>query len=173
MDCSCSPQDLFKQGCCCGYLTQQQDNSEDYEKTYINKSQWISGQWEREPDEVFWIDQQTKLPCLIARDSDLGYLNGCVGVSNWPKPFPKVQVYGRIIFDSLSHRHLDHILNQPKLSNFRWIGFDCAHRNDLIPAFLGFGFPVPIRATRTYKNIEFVRRKCEKLADDLRSSGVL
>jgi len=44
----------------------------------VDKTSWPRGEWDLEPDKVFWYDE-TKLPCLIIRGF-VGALNGYVGV---------------------------------------------------------------------------------------------
>ena len=46
----------------------------------IDKSDWGSGVWQDEPDEMQWEDTETGFPCLIHR-TEMGHLCGYVGVA--------------------------------------------------------------------------------------------
>lgn len=49
------------------------------ELDFVDKASWPRGEWDNEPDKVYWIDNETGLPCLIIR-GPVGSLNGYVGV---------------------------------------------------------------------------------------------
>lgn len=46
----------------------------------IDKSQWLDGPWRDEPDIAEWVDEGSRLPCLVLRHPQLGSLCGYVGV---------------------------------------------------------------------------------------------
>lgn len=46
----------------------------------IDKTEWIRGPWDWEPDKIQWADEATGLPCLIVR-GPTGSLCGYVGVA--------------------------------------------------------------------------------------------
>ncbi len=46
----------------------------------IPKSQWQDGPWQKEVDELRWIDKSTGYVCLILRHQECGHLCGYVGV---------------------------------------------------------------------------------------------
>jgi hypothetical protein len=48
--------------------------------TYIDRSHWGKGEWDNEPDQLWWIDDKTQLACLVRR-SLMGDFCGYVGVS--------------------------------------------------------------------------------------------
>lgn len=50
------------------------------EYTFVDKSKWERGEWDKEPDKIQFEDPETKLPCLIVRGPS-GALCGYVGVS--------------------------------------------------------------------------------------------
>lgn len=47
----------------------------------IDKSSWLDGPWQSEPDKRQWRDEATGLPCLIVRSPSGGNLCGYVGIS--------------------------------------------------------------------------------------------
>ena len=38
-------------------------------QTFIDRSDWLPGPWDDEPDRVEWRDEATGLPCLLRRGS--------------------------------------------------------------------------------------------------------
>lgn len=51
------------------------------EYRYVDRSNWLPGEWDNEPDKIQFIDEATGLPCLIVRQPNSGHLCGYVGVS--------------------------------------------------------------------------------------------
>lgn len=47
----------------------------------VDKSDWLAGPWQGEPDKRQWRDPETGLPCLIVRSGASGALCGYVGVA--------------------------------------------------------------------------------------------
>lgn len=47
--------------------------------TTVDKTDWLRGPWDDEPDKIQWIDETTGLDCLIVRNGS-GALCGYVGV---------------------------------------------------------------------------------------------
>lgn len=47
---------------------------------YVEKSEWLRGEWDDEPDKMQWQDKTTGLPCLIVRGPS-GALCGYAGVA--------------------------------------------------------------------------------------------
>ena len=52
----------------------------------IDKSTWPAGPWNEEPDEVFWIDEETGYGCLALRRQVTGWC-GYVGIPRDHKLF--------------------------------------------------------------------------------------
>jgi hypothetical protein len=53
-------------------------------KEQLPKSEWGTGPWQDEPDDVQWVDKATKLPCWIKRNMHVtGSLCGYVGVPSY------------------------------------------------------------------------------------------
>lgn len=133
------------------------------------------GEWIDEPDYVSW--KHKDYVCEIMRNG-FGSLCGYVTL---PESHPwygnemeeiHVEVHGGLTFNMVKdERHI--------------IGFDCAHKNDVIPAVKEVDIEMQkispdiyerltkdatemkIKEIQTYKNIEFVKNECEKLVDQL------
>lgn len=156
--------------------------------TFDDHDEFGEGPWADEPDKAVWVDPDTDLDCMIHRNR-VGALCGYVGVG--PDHILHGQSYGDWDEDSHLGRHLvdgldvhggvtytagcqDTICHVPlpgRTHDVWWIGFDCAHCGDHIPyrkkehevlAGLKFGFPGD-----TYKDFEYVKAECEKLARQL------
>jgi len=139
-----------------------------------DKSEWMNGPWKHEPDKKQWRDQATGLPCLIVR-GPVGALCGYVGVSR-DHPFyglhydvcEDIEVHGGLTFADKCQEHgteaqsICHKVEAGEDDDVWWLGFDCAHADDVCPtrnfseAYYG-----------TYKDIAFVTREVEKLAQQL------
>ena len=66
----------------------------------VDKSNWFTGSWSREPDVAQWQDVSTKLSCLIIRNY-IGGLCGYVGVETdhhlWGRDFTYVNTKTKTI----------------------------------------------------------------------------
>lgn len=113
------------------------------------------GPWDNEPDKFSFIDEVTKLECIILR-SKLGSLCGYV-------VFPEgkdldidlLEVHGGVTYSDYNSL----------CDNKYCIGFDCAHYSDWSPYMMSRLFAN--EANATYKDIEFVKAECIKLAKQL------
>lgn len=154
---------------------------EPQESTYIDKSTWGEGPWKTEPDRIEWRAEGTpRLACLIVRGGG-GALCGYVGV---PEGHPW---HGKDYGDVDAHAHggltyadrcqvdgkICHVPQPGESDAVWWIGFDCAHHDDLRPqhgslvasmdfidVMLGQGGSGGL----TYKDVAFVRAEVERLA---------
>ena len=123
--------------------------------TTIDKSEWGDGPWQKEPDKMVWVDEDTDLDCMIHRGSS-GALCGYVGV---PKGHPwygvdyndyqgeryetdlviNVDVHGGLTFSSACQETDDessgicHVPEPGREHDIWWLGFDCAHMGDVTP----------------------------------------
>ena len=110
--------------------------------------------WEQEPNELF--GERAGYPTQIRRITNMGHLCGYVGVPSFhPASHGKeydlqLSVHGGITY---RHEHDDGLL---------WIGFDCAHLDDLVPAQRHNEW-----RQGTYRDIEYVKAEVESLADQL------
>lgn len=141
------------------------------------------GPWDDEPDKVQWVDGATGLDCLAVRNQ-LGNWCGYVGV---PDDHPlhgkgyggvDVSVHGGLTFadgcdDEAPEGHgICHIPLPGRPDNVWWLGFDCGHFNDLTPALIGaYGGLEALSGDSwlkpVYRDLEFVQRECESLAEQL------
>lgn len=132
--------------------------------------------WAGEPDKVQWIDPSTDLDCLIVRNH-MGALCGYVGVPpehpffNAPYDDVPVDVHGGLTFagecdpsegaDKICH------VAAPGRAEVYWLGFDCGHFSDLVPAMLHDAAPPHPRYGPHYRNLAFVVSEIEDLAEQL------
>ncbi len=146
----------------------------------IDKSAWPRGPWDSEPDKKQWQDPATGLPCLIKRNEALGIYCGYVGVpAGHPlyglaaseKAHPDLRVHGGVTFDGALCSHGDEatsICHKPdpgEPDDVWWIGFDCGHYLDLVPTS-------NYRAADSkYRDLAYVTREVEHLAEQLASAG--
>jgi len=120
------------------------------------------GSWTDEPDSVF--GSINDLPFAILRGR-AGSLCGYIGIQdNHPwihLHYDKVpvEVHGGLTFaGTLSRASLDKIAPW-------WLGFDCAHFNDLVPGYNSFGrTPSSFNKGATYRTITYVLNELESLA---------
>jgi hypothetical protein len=136
-----------------------------------------AGPWDEEPGSVAFV--HAGYPCQIWRNPRQGYLCGYVGV---PLDHPwasldfdinEPQVHGGVTYfepadatvalragaeDPFHCVDAEAVLRSTKPARW-WIGFDCGHAGDLIPAVSAlFRHPV------VYRDVAFVRREVESLA---------
>lgn len=122
---------------------------------------WGAGPWDDEPDSLDWTDEATGLLCYIVRNQHSGSLLGYVRVPTGHPCHGKhyddidINAHGGLTFSGDKKRDGDY-----------WIGFDCAHINDLIPGVRGF-----CERDATYKNIAYVRRECESIARQIKEAS--
>ena len=145
----------------------------------IDKTDWLRGEWDTEPDKAQFTDEKTGLPCLIVRALS-GALCGYVGVPEGHPYFGKnfydvyditqeLEVHGGLTFsDFCAHspdesRGICHVPAPGEPDRVWWLGFDCAHGGDAIPAYH--------HKIKDYMNIyrsfAYVKRQCEKLAQQI------
>ena len=147
-------------------------------KTWKNtdKTKWPEGEWKSEPDKAQWIS--SNLDCLIVRNSS-GNLCGYVGVPESHEHFKQgygeldIDVHGGLTFASLcqpnaegDHKGICHTESGAANKVVWWLGFDCAHCDDIIPLH-----DFTSGCDSTYKNFNYVKRQTESLAEQLSSSN--
>lgn len=103
---------------------------------HVDRTEWPDGPWDQEPeDRIEWRDAGTGLPCVMVRNSD-GAWCGYVGT---PPGHPSHEVtvdfeleitYGR----GQCSWPVCHTPAPGETDRFRWIGFDCGHGDDIVPA---------------------------------------
>lgn len=139
--------------------------------------------WETEPSYLKYRDAATGLLCVIRR-TDMGHLCGYVRLPHgrirlqrhtwhwngrnrtaWDMPGQnRIKVHGGITFTSNSG------LRRPTGGTLdgRWVGFDCAHADDLVP---GMAALVPSLERGTYRDISFVKQELARLAKQIARKG--
>lgn len=124
------------------------------------KKEFPTGEWDKEPDFLEFIDEDTNIPCLIIRN-DFGSLNGYIEVPK--KLISKYGDYLRSYLESeiVIHGEITYYGDRLNDSNL-WIGFDCSHAGDYLPFDLG-----NTEQPKDYKNIEYVKNECKKAAMQL------
>ena len=139
--------------------------------TFVDKSDYEArGEWDSEPDKMQWRDEATGLACLIHR-GPVGALCGYVGVPPGHHHFGKdyndvdARAHGGLTFSAKCGETREngsgicHVApGEPELW---WLGFDCAHCDDLSPQMTSH------YGSEIYRNIDYVKRECARLAAQL------
>ena len=149
---------------------------ERIEYSHFDKTTWGEGPWLTEPDKVQWQDAKTGLPCLIVRNPH-GVWCGYVGVSKGHVAFEKgydsvaVEVHGGLTFankchhDGLEDRRICHIVEKGEDDNVWWLGFDCGHWQDYMPAGT---YRYGRERHEEYRDMKYVTSEVENLAKQLK-----
>lgn len=136
------------------------------------KMKLLPGPWDNEPNKLTF--KAHGLKCFIQRQKNLGHLCGYVDLPNDHSAFGKhydnidVEVHGGLTYAQKTGF---------SLSPFNWggkwrVGFDCAHLGDFVPAWLlpEMGISEFINSS-TYRDIEYVKAECSRLAEQLSKMG--
>lgn len=150
----------------------------------IDKSSWeLRGPWDNEPDKVQWQDADTGLPCLIVRHPSSGHFCGYVGVAEGHPAFGKdyedesvgdVRVHGGLTFANKCQpkehesEGICHLPEPGEPDHVWWLGFDCAHCDDLSPARAARNGIFAPHHSEVYRDIAYVRAAVEGLAKQLK-----
>lgn len=158
---------------------------EEMRPQVVNRKELEPGPWDSEPDFRQWLDKKSGLPCLIVRNR-YGALCGYVGVS---KGHPAFEVDRSDLGDLDAHwgvTYTDHCaggichtVEPGEDDNVWWIGFDCAHAFDLVPAHaaiyrkLEIEDPTPddlkgMVVSEVYRDMAYVTAVCHELAMQLK-----
>ena len=144
------------------------------EWTTVDKRAWGEGPWQNEPDKRQWQDEETGLPCLINRGPS-GALCGYVGVLPTHIAYGRdyyevdVNVHGGLTFadrcqpNATEESGICHIVESGEPDNVWWLGFDCSHGGDVMPAYKK---DMKIRNWH-YRDITYVTSECKSLAKQL------
>jgi hypothetical protein len=145
----------------------------------FDREHWGAGPWQQEPDALFWLDATTGLPCLVARGEGTGALCGYVGV---PEGHPchgkervspelrELDAHGGINFAAPIKTEF---FEDEKYWQYWFIGFDCAHSDDFVPAQDTFlrqvlpGWQDHFRDFKVYREVPYVKMVVEELAAQL------
>jgi len=142
-----------------------------------DKSTWLRGVWDNEPDKIQWQDETTGLPCLIVRGPH-GALCGYVGVAPGHPLFEQsgddLDAHGGITYGATCQEGANEskgICHKPgagEPDHVYWFGFDCAHAGDFCPKFdTNLGAPTGWGEPVTYRDIPYVEGQCRDLARQL------
>lgn len=130
------------------------------------------GPWSHEPNRLQWVDPATNLDCLIVRN-DLGALCGYVGVPKGHRfyeveendvPYEDIHVHGGLTYSNHCQGHICHEPEPGRPDDVWWLGFDCAHHNDLVP---GMDRAWAIGRGHIYRDLNYVKEQCANLAQQL------
>jgi hypothetical protein len=95
-------------------------------------------------------------------------------------PEARLRAHGGVNFARLCIQTADeekHICHRPasgEPDHVWWFGFDCAHAGDFSPSYSKMsllGIPTGWGGVVEYRDVAYVERECEALADQLRSHG--
>ena len=149
---------------------------ETIEYRTIDKSTWGAGPWQDEPDKVQFPDPDTGLPCLMVRNPRSGNWCGYVGVAEGHPAYAKkycdvdVEVHGGLTFSapcrpgSSESRDICHVLAPGEPDHVWWLGFDCAHWDDYMPAYSEKFRDFDEAGAGEYRDAEYVRAELRDLA---------
>lgn len=156
----------------------------EYRHDDVDKTAWGEGPWVDEPDKVVWVDEATNLDCMIHRNR-VGALCGYVGVGPdhpWHgKHYDEcdVMVHGGLTYSdkcqetATEDNGICHVPAPGREHDIWWLGFDCAHGQDVCPAYestmKATGFPLTafergVWGPPSYKDIEYVTAEVTALA---------
>lgn len=142
----------------------------------LDKKEWGEGPWQREPDKAQWTDSATGFPCLLVRNWS-GALCGYVGVDKYHACYGidyndvDAEVHGGLTFAGFYKDKIYHEVEEGEDAKVWWLGFDCAHWMDFMPALRakerkmwpGTLFP----ENSTYKDLQYVIMETTNLAKQL------
>ncbi len=137
----------------------------------IDKSKWGPGPWQDEPDRVEF--EHAGFPCLINRVAHSGSWCGYVAVPPNHPAFEKgyddvdVSVHGGLTYANHCRDVICHIPKKGESENVWWLGFDCSHAGDGMPAMNGHIGNEDNYFSRGYKDIDYVKRETKDLAEQL------
>lgn len=138
-----------------------------------DKSEWPPGPWHTEPDRVEF--EVHGFPCLLRR----GPCGAWCGYVATPPGHPwhgkhynalDVKVHGGLTYaEACDGGEICHIPQPGEPDNVWWVGFDCAHACDLLPAYYDFGLE-PIRRA-VYRDQAYATREIIRLVAQAREAG--
>lgn len=155
------------------------------------KSEWGDGPWQFEPDRLEFV--HAGLPCMLIRNrlgNWCGYVAVCEGHPAFKQDYNNVpvDVHGGLTYSAPCQGHICHVPKPGEPDDVWWLGFDCGHAWDYIPAFAAmrkFGGPWEVepaydhaealrKAARrpgdwveVYRDLGYVRKVTEDLAEQL------
>lgn len=137
-------------------------------ESYVDKSAWPRGEWSDEPDRVEW--RAAGFAALIVRGPS-GALCGYVGVASghpWhgvDYEIVDADAHGGLTYSKHCAGKICHVPQPGEADAVWWLGFDCAHCYDLMPAYDRY-------LGGEYRSLAYVRREVEKLARQAHDAAV-
>jgi len=142
--------------------------------TFKDRSRYSRGPWDDEPDRIYWVDDETKYPCLMKRNNS-GVWCGYVAVNESHPLYGKdysgldIEIHRGLTYagycDGDAEKGICHVKDDGE-DEVYWFGFDCNHGCDLTPMedmYSNFG--------ATYRDEEWVKREVKYLAHQLKYKG--
>lgn len=149
-------------------------------KNLIDKTNWDDGPWMTEADKEQWQDEETGLPCLFVRHREFGNLYGYVGVTKGHPMYGLnkdgvdcLDVHGGVTFmgkcipAEREEPKVCHIVEDGEDDSVWWIGFDCAHSDDLLPRHRALVPQLLSLGRGEYRTVDYVKEECKNLAKQL------
>jgi len=127
----------------------------------------IPGPWSGEPNRVEF--RHAGFPCVLHRGG-MGAWCGYVGVPPghpWHgKDYDDIDAdaHGGLTYSGRCGGCVCHVPLPGESDDFWWVGFDCAHYNDLIPHMFAEELH-SLRSGMVYKTIAFAKAETERLAE--------
>lgn len=126
----------------------------------IDRSRWLSGPWDDEPDRLWWVSRDGQRLCRLQRSDITGTWAGYVEVTINPRPTDPIpididtlRVHGGITYCEL--------IGGPIRA--WWIGFDCGHATDIQPAMMA-DWPQHLLDSMVYWTVGMAIAETERLA---------
>jgi hypothetical protein len=142
--------------------------------------------WDSEPDRLEF--EAHGFPCLIVRQERSKHLCGYVALppghpwfgkddgSKWEDKWPGApEVHGGITYGGKCHDKVCHVPKRGEPNDVWWLGFDCAHSDDLRPGDIEVEQQLNIAPwpwPRTYRDLDYVKAQCESLARQAKQAWV-
>lgn len=149
--------------------------SELAKRSTVDRTGWGEGPWDGEPDRVDF--KAHGLPCFISRAAVSGAWCGYVGVPREHVSYGQdyaavdrlVLVHGGLTYSAPCDEAIGicHVPEPGEPDDVWWLGFDCGHAGDLMPAMF-FGPASFALLGDVYRDMAYVREQTERLAAQLR-----
>lgn len=150
--------------------------SREAPETGIDKSTWGPGPWQDEPDRL--EGRVLGFPTLVVRVPESGHLCGYVAVPPghpWHgKGYDQVEAeaHGGLTYADACAGRICHVPAPGEPDDVWWLGFDCAHCDDLSPgAYRSSLFHTPMSRRAVYRDVSFVQRQLERLARQAKAAA--
>jgi len=91
-----------------------------------------------------------------------------------PRPDVALNVHGGLTYSAACGGHICHVPKEGEPDNVWWFGFDCNHYGDYGPGSvvadrkMNFAHAGPGGHMSAYRTVEYVKRECMRLAEQLR-----